>query len=246
MIRVPQCGSWTRKGPAGRACPPTRPSGSRRNEGTTSSRSRPWPPHRSPGCSTTGSSSTSRLAGKGGPPPPAVGRIQGDPPQAQDRPGGLRHQGPSRHPVPGGRRPGQGGVPVPRPRAHSRVPGPRPAHEVRGAGQGSRCRRAAAAARRQVDVDRDRVDPQAKPQAAAAAEGRAAATEPGRRRGAGRHAIARTTATARCRLGGHEHEGQRDTQRRPEAPRRRPGPESPAGGVVAGSPAGRRTIACPR
>ena len=41
----------------------------------------------------------------------------------EDRQGRLRHQGPPRHPVPGGRRPGQGDCPVPGPRGEPRVPG---------------------------------------------------------------------------------------------------------------------------
>ena len=167
--------------------------------------------------------------GEGGPAPPALGRVQGDPPQAQDRQGRLRHQGPSRHPVPGGRRPGQGHGPVPRPRGQPRLPRPRPAAHVRGPDQGARHRRATAAPRRQVDVDRDHLDaqtqvsrPRRPAEAATSAESADAAT-------------ARLAASTRPRLSG------------PTASRRS-GRTSAQGGPAASATAANRqeTMTCPR
>ena len=138
------------------------PSDWRRSAATTSSRSLRWPRRRSTRLLDFGQYKyelTKRE--KEAKRKSAVGRVQGGPPQAEDRPGRLRHEGAPGDRVPRGGRPDQGGRPVPRTRADPPAPRAGPPQQVRGPGQGPRSRRASTAPRRQVDAHHDRVDPQA-------------------------------------------------------------------------------------
>ena len=180
-----KCGSSTKREPAWRDAHAPGPPDSRRS-GVRPRRGRPHGgparrqvPRLRPVQVRTGAQ------GEGGPAAPAFRRVQGDPPQAEDRQGRLRHQGPSRHPVPGGRRPGQGDGPVPGPRGEPRLHRAGPADTVRGASQGPRHGRPAAAAGRQVDVDDGGLDAQTEGPVASHADARRrplAEAAPARRR----------------------------------------------------------------
>ena len=123
MIRSARCGSSTKRVRSSASCRRAMPFDWRRSAATTSSRLRRWRRHRSTRLLDYGQYKyelTKRE--KEAKRKSALGRVQGGPPQAEDRRGRLRHEGPTRDRVPGGRRPDQGGRPVPRPGADPPAP----------------------------------------------------------------------------------------------------------------------------